>query len=640
MHDAGRPARRRQVLRRRVCRSGLPRQTRGRWPAAVPPRPGPTLAVRRPFPPGRGRRGPSSGSFGAGELGDLVDPGSRAQPCGYCAARSWAHAGVDEALERLDRAALQPRSRRAAPPANCVPVPRRAGLHDAPVDLVLVPAGSIGLNRPAIAHVAPAAISKACALPAGRRRRRRRGRRRRAPSSPPPDVLALACQRRPSQGAGCSRVRRAVARAPHLRRRRCARPMQGVSSSPGAPHRGSHLLAGGVPPPSLGHHSASAIAQNPFAVVARRGSSSASTSVRCGRSCAAHLNGHRPSPAGQLGLAPHCSPDRAARRRVGLGRAASRRRMRRRHGPARRKASARLPSTSMRPLSLPSVLVGCCHQAAQHQALGDVGRLKGPARWRVGRPSPSPPSRRAIARLFDGRQPQRSLPAAGLGQCSRDQPVRATDAGTVADARATMARSRCRRPRRVCAARSWAARTAACARPAARRATAVDLIASCASSTRSVAARRIVASVRARGVRAPSRPAGAVSPGQGVHRVGVLQRGFKRPSAVRAAARSSSSAKRRVSNRRGAPSASVAGPRPGACRPAAAKSRGGYIGDVRILTPCRARGHQRGHQRPDADRLGDVVVHPGGEALLAVALHGVGGHRDDARPRVRRATGR
>ena len=32
------------------------------------------------------------------------------------------------------------------------------------------------------------------------------------------------------------------------------------------------------------------------------------------------------------------------------------------------------------------------------------------------------------------------------------------------------------------------------------------------------------------------------------------------------------------------------------------------------------------------DRLGDVVVHPGGEARLAVALHGVGGHRDDPRP--------
>ena len=40
---------------------------------------------------------------------------------------------------------------------------------------------------------------------------------------------------------------------------------------------------------------------------------------------------------------------------------------------------------------------------------------------------------------------------------------------------------------------------------------------------------------------------------------------------------------------------------------------------------------QRLHQRIHADRLGDVVVHAGGEALLAVALHGVGGHRDDAR---------
>ena len=33
----------------------------------------------------------------------------------------------------------------------------------------------------------------------------------------------------------------------------------------------------------------------------------------------------------------------------------------------------------------------------------------------------------------------------------------------------------------------------------------------------------------------------------------------------------------------------------------------------------------------DADRLGDVVVHARGQARLAVALHRVGGHRDDAR---------
>ena len=34
----------------------------------------------------------------------------------------------------------------------------------------------------------------------------------------------------------------------------------------------------------------------------------------------------------------------------------------------------------------------------------------------------------------------------------------------------------------------------------------------------------------------------------------------------------------------------------------------------------------------DADRLGHVVVHAGGQAHLAVALHRVGGHGDDARP--------
>ena len=41
---------------------------------------------------------------------------------------------------------------------------------------------------------------------------------------------------------------------------------------------------------------------------------------------------------------------------------------------------------------------------------------------------------------------------------------------------------------------------------------------------------------------------------------------------------------------------------------------------------------QRLDQTLDADRLGDVVVHAGGEAHVAVALHGVRRHRDDARP--------
>jgi hypothetical protein len=47
----------------------------------------------------------------------------------------------------------------------------------------------------------------------------------------------------------------------------------------------------------------------------------------------------------------------------------------------------------------------------------------------------------------------------------------------------------------------------------------------------------------------------------------------------------------------------------------------------------RPRGDlvQRLHQCLDPDRLGEVVVHPGGEALVAVAGHRVGGHRDDAR---------
>ena len=41
---------------------------------------------------------------------------------------------------------------------------------------------------------------------------------------------------------------------------------------------------------------------------------------------------------------------------------------------------------------------------------------------------------------------------------------------------------------------------------------------------------------------------------------------------------------------------------------------------------------QRLDQALDADRLGDVIVHAGGEAHVAVALHRVGRHGDDARP--------
>src|SRR5574337_696416 len=40
------------------------------------------------------------------------------------------------------------------------------------------------------------------------------------------------------------------------------------------------------------------------------------------------------------------------------------------------------------------------------------------------------------------------------------------------------------------------------------------------------------------------------------------------------------------------------------------------------------------HQRVDADRLGQVVVHAGIETQLAVTLHRVGGHRDDPRSRT------
>src|SRR5262249_22156314 len=44
---------------------------------------------------------------------------------------------------------------------------------------------------------------------------------------------------------------------------------------------------------------------------------------------------------------------------------------------------------------------------------------------------------------------------------------------------------------------------------------------------------------------------------------------------------------------------------------------------------------ERLDQPLDADGLGEVVVHAGGEAHVAVALHRVGGHCDDARPVAR-----
>src|SRR3954463_1628260 len=46
-------------------------------------------------------------------------------------------------------------------------------------------------------------------------------------------------------------------------------------------------------------------------------------------------------------------------------------------------------------------------------------------------------------------------------------------------------------------------------------------------------------------------------------------------------------------------------------------------------------GVERSDEGFDTDRFGEVVVHPRGQAHLAVTLHRVGGHGDDARPFVR-----
>ncbi len=54
---------------------------------------------------------------------------------------------------------------------------------------------------------------------------------------------------------------------------------------------------------------------------------------------------------------------------------------------------------------------------------------------------------------------------------------------------------------------------------------------------------------------------------------------------------------------------------------------GGHLGGGAARS-C-GRGGQGGGEFLGADRLGEVVVHTGGDARLAVALHGVGGHGDD-----------
>ena len=51
----------------------------------------------------------------------------------------------------------------------------------------------------------------------------------------------------------------------------------------------------------------------------------------------------------------------------------------------------------------------------------------------------------------------------------------------------------------------------------------------------------------------------------------------------------------------------------------------------RVVCARRPATRQRARQLLGADRLGEVVVHPRREALVAVALHGVRRHRDDPR---------
>ena len=103
-----------------------------------------------------------------------------------------------------------------------------------------------------------------------------------------------------------------------------------------------------------------------------------------------------------------------------------------------------------------------------------------------------------------------------------------------------------------------------------------------------------------------------------------------------------------LERRRASPAAP--GARRGTCRPARRRSRRRRLAQLvegahaRGRAPCRSSERrvrrrsgataQRLRQLLDADRLGHVVVHAGGEARLAVALHRVRRHRDDARPLV------
>ena len=102
-----------------------------------------------------------------------------------------------------------------------------------------------------------------------------------------------------------------------------------------------------------------------------------------------------------------------------------------------------------------------------------------------------------------------------------------------------------------------------------------------------------------------------------------------------------------ASGARAGPPASRALPR-GRCPPARPRTRRPAVSCRRLKVAGRSivsrhvsraslRPHQvQGLDQPlHADRLGEVVVHAGGQAQVAVALHRVGGHGDDARALAR-----
>ena len=332
---------------RRWC---APRRARGRSPAAAPPRPR-RRGSSAPRPPPGGRVEDEEHAFGAGELGDPRRSLSRS--AARVAQRVQAHAGVDEALEGLDRAARQAEVGQALRLRQAVARgPASQGPHDAAVDLVLVV--QVAAAQAPVAHVAHRGEQRACASRSARRHSSSRPQAA-SPAVPPPDVLALA-----HAGAGeaarsrCNHVpaprRAAPLRASPSHQQRLGLQDEGVELEARvvrAP-RGSHAR-GGAPPPqvALGERDR---AGPQLAVVARQRLVQRVDQRAVGRPLRARP-ARSPSPrvSAPSWRPLECQLSPTRRRPLGLGRAALAQAQRQAPQAEFGEASARLPSTSMRP---------------------------------------------------------------------------------------------------------------------------------------------------------------------------------------------------------------------------------------------------------------------------------------------------